>query len=289
MAEPVSTPRAAARAARPGERACRFCAAPLSRTFVDLGMSPLCERILRADQLDEMEPFYPLHRTYAMHAARPAAELCPARRDLRRLRLLLVVLRLWVEHADVTDDDSHGRRGGHEPAWWRSPATMAICSSTSWRVAFRSSESSRRANVADVARDRGIPTVTAFFGEALARARWRRMAAADLVVGNNVFAHVPDINDFTAGLQDAARAGGLLTIEVPYLLRLIERTSSTRSTTSTSVLHAASPPAGARRHGLRVVRRGGAADPRWLAPALCPPRRARRAHVDTGASRSWDG
>ena len=59
MTEPASTLRAA-NGASAAKRACRFCGAPLLRTFVDLGMSPLCERILRADQLDEMEPFYPL-------------------------------------------------------------------------------------------------------------------------------------------------------------------------------------------------------------------------------------
>lgn len=77
------------------------------------------------------------------------------------------------------------------------------------------------ANTAAVAKAKGIRTIVDFFGGALAERELP--AAADLIVGNNVFAHVPDINDFTAGLKAALKPGGVISLEFPHLLRLIEQ------------------------------------------------------------------
>ena len=77
------------------------------------------------------------------------------------------------------------------------------------------------ANTAEVAVGKGIPTIVDFFGKAFAETRVP--SAADLIAGNNVFAHVPDINDFTAGLRTALKPGGVITLEFPHLLRLIEQ------------------------------------------------------------------
>lgn len=77
------------------------------------------------------------------------------------------------------------------------------------------------ANTAEVASAKGIPTIVDFFGRALAEERLG--GTADLIVGNNVFAHVPDINDFSAGLKAALKPGGVVTLEFPHLLRLIEQ------------------------------------------------------------------
>jgi SAM-dependent methyltransferase len=78
------------------------------------------------------------------------------------------------------------------------------------------------ANTAAVAQAKGIPTIVDFFGERFARERLAREGQGDLVCGNNVFAHVPDINDFTAGLKAALAPGGVVSLEFPHLLKLIE-------------------------------------------------------------------
>ena len=225
MAEPVSTPRAAARAARPGERACRFCAAPLSRTFVDLGMSPLCERILRADQLDEMEPFYPLH-VLVCDACRlvQLPSYVPPEEIFGDYAYFSSYSDSWVEHAERYVTATVAAEGLTDAS-----RVVEIASNDGYLLQHFVARGipaigvEPAANVADVARGRGIPTVTAFFGEALARAMVAEDGPADLLVANNVFAHVPDINDFTRGLQILLAPGGLLTIEVQYLPRLIER------------------------------------------------------------------
>jgi SAM-dependent methyltransferase len=77
------------------------------------------------------------------------------------------------------------------------------------------------ANTAEVATGKGIPTIVDFFGQALAEQRLA--GSADLIVGNNVFAHVPDINDFSAGLKTALKPDGVISLEFPHLLRLIEQ------------------------------------------------------------------
>jgi SAM-dependent methyltransferase len=77
------------------------------------------------------------------------------------------------------------------------------------------------ANTAEAAIGKGIPTIVDFFGRALAQKQLA--ASADLIVGNNVFAHVPDINDFTAGLKAALKPDGVISLEFPHLLRLIEQ------------------------------------------------------------------
>ena len=89
-------------------------------------------------------------------------------------------------------------------------------------------------NVAEVAMEKGIPTTVDFFGRRLARQLLEEGKAADLIVANNVLAHVPDINDFVAGIEILLKPEGIATLEFPHLERLMARTSSTRSITSIS-------------------------------------------------------
>ena len=252
---------------------CRHCGTPLSETFVDLGMSPLCERFLRADQLDEMEPFFPLHvRVCRGVPPRPAARVRRARGDLRRVRLLLVVLRPrgWPmprRYVDMAIDRlrPRARQSRHRSRQQRrlSPASMrGSGGSPSWA-------SSRRANIADVAREKGIPTISEFLGAELGRRVAAEQGAADLVVANNVFAHVPDIHDFAAGLAALLAPEGVLTIEFPHLVRLVEGNQFDtiyHEHFTYFTLHTASAVlATSRPRGLRCRR---AADPRRLAADL---------------------
>ncbi len=90
------------------------------------------------------------------------------------------------------------------------------------------------ANVAEVAVEKGIPTLVEFFGRETARSLVAESSPADLLIGNNVLAHVPDLNDFVGGMKILLKPAASITMEFPHLMRLWRRTSSTRSTTSTS-------------------------------------------------------
>ncbi|MCO6455841.1 MAG: methyltransferase domain-containing protein [Pirellulaceae bacterium] len=204
---------------------CRFCDAPLDQTFVDLGVSPLCESFVAPDQLHLPETFYPLHvyvcrqcwlvqlpahvspetifREYAYFSSYSDSWLDHARRYAERMtgQLNLTACSQVVE---VASNDGYLLRNFVSrgiPALGIEPA----------------------ANVARVARQRGVPTRVAFFGRELARELADGGARADLLIGNNVLAHVPDLNDFVAGIQILLAPGGLLTMEFPHLQRMIER------------------------------------------------------------------
>lgn len=197
----------------------------LSRTFVDLGMSPLCESYVPEDKLDEVEAFYPLH-----------VRICE--------RCLLVQLPAYVPAENIFSNyayfssysDSwvdHARQYAH------SMITRLNLSASNLVIEAASNDGyllqhflakgipvlglEPAANVAVVARNRGIRTETEFLGPATGRELAGRYGRADLVVANNVFAHVPDITGFAAGLRALVKDSGLVTLEFPHLLRLIEQ------------------------------------------------------------------
>ena len=205
-------------------RTCRFCGAALERTFIDLGMSPLCERILRADQLDEMEPFFPLH-----------VRICDACR-LVQLPAYVAPEEIFTEYAYFSSfSDSwvdHARRYAEAVIVDRSlgadSLVVELASNDGYLLQHFKSRGipilgiEPAANVATAAEERGIPTLVEFFGESLARRLVAQGPLADLVVANNVFAHVPDINDFSEGMRLLLAPDGVATIEVQHLARLIE-------------------------------------------------------------------
>ncbi len=203
--------------------ACRFCGRGLSLVLVDLGVSPLCERFLRRDQLDEMEPFFPLRvevcetcflaqvpayvspeeifLEYAYYSSFSDSWVAHARRYVEEMtgRLRLSSKSLVVE---AGSNDGYLLRGFVE----RGIPVLGI-------------EPAR--NIARAAEEQGVRTLAAFFGQELATELVRTGRRADLVVANNVLAQVPDLNDFVEGLRIILAPDGLLTIEVPHLLRLI--------------------------------------------------------------------
>jgi SAM-dependent methyltransferase len=203
---------------------CRFCAAPLRHTFVDLGMSPLCESYVPAERLGAMEPFYPLK-----------ARVCE--------RCLLVQLEEFVAAEDIFSEYAYF--SSYSDSWVahaRDYVKMAVerfgLGPDSLVVELASNDGyllqhvveqgipalgvEPAANVAAVAQERGIETVVAFFGRELAAQLVAKGRRADLLVANNVMAHVPDLNDFVAGMEPVLAPQGVVTIEVPHLLRLVE-------------------------------------------------------------------
>ncbi len=203
--------------------ACRFCAAPLRHTFVDLGMSPLCESFLRADQLDQMEAFYPLHVL--------VCEQC----WLVQLRAYVSREEIFTEYAYFSSySDSwlvHARRYTAQmiERFDLTPKTrvMEVASNDGYLLQYFVERGipvlgiEPAANVAAVAIGKGVPTLVRFFGRDTARELAAQDTRADLLTANNVLAHVSDLNDFVAGLKLVLAPRGVITIEFPHLMRLV--------------------------------------------------------------------
>jgi SAM-dependent methyltransferase len=206
-------------------RRCRSCGALLERLFVDLGMSPPCEDFLTADRLNGAETFYPLDVRVcdACLLVQLPAYVSPES-IFTEYAYFSSYSDSWVAHAGRLVEQAVRRQGLD-----RTSKVVEVASNDGYllrHVVDRGIPAlgiEPAANIAAVAAANGIPTLNEFFSEALARRIASESGQADYVVANNVFAHIPDLNDFTAGLAAILRPGGLLSIEVAYLVRLIER------------------------------------------------------------------
>jgi 2-polyprenyl-3-methyl-5-hydroxy-6-metoxy-1,4-benzoquinol methylase len=204
--------------------ACRFCAAPLRTTFVDLGMSPLCQTHISADQLHEMEPFYPLH-AYVCDACLLAQlqQFVAPQEIFTEYAYFSSYSSSWVEHARRYTD-LMVERFGFGPR----SRVMEIASNDGYLLQHFAARGipvlgiEPAANVAKVAVEKGIPTTVRFLGRLTAEQIAVESGKADLLLGNNVLAHVPDINDFVGGMKLLLAPGGVITMEFPHLQRLIE-------------------------------------------------------------------
>jgi SAM-dependent methyltransferase len=203
---------------------CRLCGSDLTQTFVDLGMSPPCESYLEGDQLDRGETFYPLHVRICSSCLLVQLPAYLAGEDIfSHYAYFSSYSDSWVAHAKRYVDDAVSRLGLTEDSF-----VVEVASNDGYLLQHVRNLGIRRlgiepaANIAEVARKKGIDTVCEFLGEATGTAVAAEHGKADLVVANNVFAHVPDIVDFARGLRALLKDDGTLTIEIPHLLRLIE-------------------------------------------------------------------
>ena len=211
---------------------CRFCAAPLSHTFVDLGPSPLCESYLTAAQLDQMEPFYPLHvRVCDRCLLVQLPAYVPAEEIFSEYAYFSSYSDSWVDHARRYAEAMIGRFG-------LGPGSLVVELASNDGYLLRhfvergvpclGIEPAK--NVAAAAVGAGLPTLVAFFGADLAAelaaghglGEGQACRPADLLVANNVLAQVPDLNDFVAGMRLLLAPGGVATVEFPHLERLID-------------------------------------------------------------------
>src|SRR3982751_1331463 len=205
--------------------ACRLCGANLTETFVDLGMSPLCESYVPADRTDGPETFYPLHVRVCSACLLVQLPAYVAGEDIFSDYLYFSSYSdSWVAHAKRYADEMTERLG-------LGPDSLVaeVASNDGYLLQHFVAAGipvvgvEPAANIADVARAKGIRTEVEFLGAQTGAAVARKYGRADLVAGNNVYAHVPDIRDFTAGLAALVKPTGLVTLEFPHLLRLIER------------------------------------------------------------------
>ena len=203
---------------------CRGCGAALEHTFVDLGMSPLCESFLTLPELDARENYYPLH-----------VYVCD--------KCLLVQLKAYVDPEEIFREYAYF--SGFSSSWIEHAKTY--CNMITERlnlgrdslvVELASNDGyllqhfgplnvpalgiEPAVNVAKVAQDKGIETITEFFGVSLARELVNQGRSADLIVGNNVLAQVPDLNDFVGGIQILLKPEGVVTLEFPHLEKLVD-------------------------------------------------------------------
>jgi hypothetical protein len=203
---------------------CRLCSAELRHTFVNLGMSPPCESYLTAAQLDTAERFYPLHVRVCESCLLVQLPAYVAPEDVfSDYAYFSSYSDSWVAHARRFVDEATAKFGlGSESFLVEVASNDGYLLQHSVARGIRSLGIEPAANIAQVARGRGIDTEVRFLGEQTGRDVASRHGKADLVVANNVFAHVPDIVDFSKGLRELVADSGRVSIEIPHLLRLIE-------------------------------------------------------------------
>ena len=202
---------------------CRFCKAPLRTTFVDLGMSPLCQTHIKPEQLHEMEAFYPLHVYICDQCLLvQLQEFVTPDAIFSEYAYFSSYSTSWVEHARQYSEMAIARFGLGAKS-----KVIEIASNDGYLLQHFVARGvpvlgiEPAANVAAVAIEKGVPTTVRFFGRNVADEIAREYGRPDLLLGNNVLAHVPDLNDFVAGMKRLLAPGGVITMEFPHLERLM--------------------------------------------------------------------
>jgi SAM-dependent methyltransferase len=203
---------------------CRFCNTPLAHTLCDLGMSPLCESILAADQINQMEPFYPL-KVWVCHQCLlvQLEQYVTAEHIFTEYAYFSAFSTSWLQHARdyvamITERLGLGAAS----------QVIELASNDGYLLQYFVERGipalgiEPAANVAEAARKRGVETLVKFFGRELGAELAQSGKRADLVLGNNVLAQVPDLNSFVAGIAHLLKPTGTATLEFPHLQRLIE-------------------------------------------------------------------
>jgi SAM-dependent methyltransferase len=203
---------------------CRFCDSVLTQTLVDLGMSPLCESFLAREQLNQMEPFYPLHaRVCGQCFLVQVEEYVGPDHIFSEYAYFSSYSDSWLQHArryvDMIVDRLElgpasrivelGSNDGYLLQWFVSRGIPVLGMEPA-------------ANVAEAARKKGVPTLTVLFGRDTAPDVLAQHGHADLLIGNNVLAQVSDLNGFVAGMKILLGPRGVITMEFPHLMRLME-------------------------------------------------------------------
>jgi SAM-dependent methyltransferase len=202
---------------------CRLCGGALKRTFVDLGMSPLCESFLAPEQLDAMEPFFPLHALVCGTCFLvQLKEYVSPEHIFREYAYFSSYSTSWVAHAKAYCAMITTRLGlGPDSLVVELASNDGYLLQHFLPLGVPVLGIEPAANVAKVAIDQGIPTRVDFFGVGLAEALVAEGKRADLIVGNNVLAQVPDLNDFMSGIARLLKPEGVITLEFPHLERLM--------------------------------------------------------------------
>lgn len=205
--------------------ACRFCANPLSRTFVDLGSSPLCQRHIEPEQWNQMEPFYPLHVYVCEKCFLVQLDEYVSPREIfsDEYAYFSSYSTSWLEHAKRYTEEMTRRFG-----LGRHSSVVELASNDGYLLQYFMEQGINvlgvepTANTAAAARAKGVQTLVKFFGVQTAREILAGHGPADLLLGNNVLAHVPKLNDFVGGMKVLLASRGVITMEFPHLVQLMQ-------------------------------------------------------------------
>ncbi len=207
-------------------RTCRGCGEPLIISFLDLGAMPLANSLLTAEQLNNPEIYYPLHAFVCGRCFLVQLEQYNAPEDMFSNYVYFSSFSdTWLAHARDYVEEIIPQLGLDSDS-----LVVEIASNDGYLLQYFVEKGipvlgiEPAANVARVAITKGIPSKVAFFGEALARDLAEGGKQADLIVANNVLAHVPDLNDFVTGMTRLLKSGGVISVEFPHLLNLINQT-----------------------------------------------------------------
>jgi len=202
---------------------CRFCNTPLTNTFVNLGMSPISNAFLKGDQLNQGEKFYPLH-VYVCDSCYlvQLEEFETPDKIFSDYVYFSSFSDTWLKHAEDYTNEIVANFGLDKKS-----QVIEIASNDGYLLQYFKERGipilgiEPAENVADVARSKGIPTMSIFFGTKTAKELVDDGYGPDLVIGNNVLAHVPDLNDFVEGIKILLKSTGIFTLEFPHVLRLM--------------------------------------------------------------------
>lgn len=204
---------------------CRFCLTPLLDTFADLGMSPLANNFLTQEKLHNMEPFFPLHAFVCRNCLLVQLEEFESPDGIfSNYAYFSSYSPSWLEHARAYVEMMLDRFNIDD-----STQVVEIASNDGYLLQYFQEKSipsvgiEPAANVANDAIKKGIKTFVKFFGVDTATELQTNNIRGDLIIGNNVLAHVPDINDFVAGLKILLSENGIITLEFPHILKLIQQ------------------------------------------------------------------
>lgn len=203
---------------------CRFCQTPLKHSFLDLGTSPLANNNLKQEELNRMEPFYPLHVYVCENCFLvQLPEWESPEKIFSDYAYFSSYSDSWLQHAKAYTELMVNRFG-----YESNSRIVEIASNDGYLLQYFKQKGipvlgvEPAQNVAKVAQMAGIPTLIKFFGTDLAKELVAEGKSADLLVGNNVLAHVPSLNNFVRGMKIMLKPRGIITMEFPHLMRLIE-------------------------------------------------------------------
>jgi len=203
---------------------CRSCGTPLTRSVVDLGAQPPCNSIVAPEHFNLAEPIYPLHAMVCAECLLVQLDTDVSPDSIySEYSYFSSFSDSWLKHAEHFAETMTQRLELDG-----SKQIVELASNDGYllqffvRKGFRAYGIDPAANVTRVAEERGVPTVVAFFGVDTATELARNGKRADLIIANNVFGHIPDINDFVGGMRILLKFGGTITIEIPHLMRLME-------------------------------------------------------------------
>lgn len=203
---------------------CRFCRSPLKTSFADLGLSPISNAFVSAENLDKPEYFYPLHARVCSECFLVQVDdvVLPDQHFHADYAYFSSFSESWLKHCKAYVDqitEYEKLNGNSHVIELASNDGYLLQHFVTKGIPCLGIEPS--ANVAESAAKKGVKTWVRFFGENTAHDIVKEDKQADLIIANNVMAHVPDINDFVRGISIALKDDGLVTVEFPHLLRLM--------------------------------------------------------------------